>query len=126
MNFLRNNILSLLISVLIAVSSFTSSDSINRINFLHLKNIDKSVHFLMYFGLTITILFENRKRIKNKLNYMPVIFVTFLYGFIIEILQPVITNSRSKESMDMLFNFAGIIIAVIIWHLIRVLYSKNL
>jgi len=124
--FLQNNIFSLLISALIAVSSFTSSGNISRINFLHLKNVDKPVHFLMYFCLTFTILYENRKRIKSKINYLPVIFITFLYGFIIEILQPVFTDSRSKEPADMLFNFSGIITAVIIWHIIRLRHIKNL
>lgn len=125
MKFFRNNILSILFSALIAVSSFTSSKSISKINFLHLQNIDKVVHLLMYACLTFLILFENRNRIKNKIHYVLIISITFAYGLIIEILQPIITNSRSRELADMMFNLSGIIAVVIIWYVINN-YKKKL
>lgn len=125
MKFFRNNILSILFSALIAVSSFTSSKSISKINFLHLQNIDKVVHLLMYSCLTFLILFENRNRIKNKIHYVLIISITFAYGLIIEILQPIITYSRSRELADMMFNLSGIIAVVIIWYIINN-YKKKL
>jgi len=79
----------------------------------------------MYACLTFLILFENRNRIKNKIHYVLIISITFSYGLIIEILQPIITNSRSRELADMMFNLSGIIAVVIIWYVINN-YKKKL
>jgi len=79
----------------------------------------------MYACLTFLILFENRNRIKNKIHYVLIISITFAYGLIIEILQPIITNSRSREPADMMFNLSGIIAVVIIWYVINN-YKKKL
>lgn len=115
---IRNNILSITIAAIIAALSFMSPGNINRINILHLHNADKFIHALMYFTLTFTVFFENRKHLTRLINYLYLAMIPLVFGISIEILQPLVTKGRSKETADMLFNLAGILFAVVIRFLI--------
>lgn len=72
----------------------------------------------MYFTLTYTVFFENRKHLTRLINYLYLAMIPLVFGISIEILQPLLTKGRSKETADMLFNLAGILFAVVIRFLI--------
>jgi len=118
MKFLLNNILSLSIAVIIAIFSFMSPNDITRINIFHIHNIDKIVHASMYFFLTITINFENRRKITKPSHWFITGIIPLFYGITIEFLQPVITQGRTMEFADILFNISGILLGIIIWLII--------
>ncbi len=48
-----------------------------------------------------------------------------IFGLIIEILQPVVTRTRSGEIYDELFNLAGILLAIFLWYLIMSLGTNS-
>lgn len=79
--------------------------------------LDKMAHFTFYFVFTIlfflTLKFEN-KSVKKTINIYIISFViAFLLGFSIEILQKLITNTRSGDFYDVLFNTFGIVVALL-------------
>ncbi|NMC40656.1 MAG: VanZ family protein [Bacteroidales bacterium] len=127
MKFLRNNILSILMALAIITASFINPSELGKIKVLRLPGADKIIHGLMYFSFTFTMFYENRKKLFRKRNYFYLGIIPVIFGLIIEILQPVVTRTRSGEIYDELFNLAGILLAIFLWYLIMSLgtNSKN-
>jgi len=117
--FIRNNILSIIVAIGIAVVSFMSPGDINKINIFKLHNVDRLVHAVMYFVLALTLCYENRVRLLKVTNYIYLSIIPILFGLFIEILQPVVTKGRSAELIDEVFNIAGTVVAFFIWYIFR-------
>jgi|SRR5690554_5105624 len=87
---------------------------------------DKWLHSLGYFLWFLVwffYLFFNAKN-NNYFSYIvKVVVLGFLFGIIIEVLQSVLTSTRTAEVLDVAANFAGLIIAAF---LVLVFKSKLL
>ena len=65
------------------------------------------------------IIIEHRKRLRNPINLFLVALIPLSYGVLMEILQLILTSSRSGDFYDALFNAAGTLTSVLLWFLIK-------
>ena len=79
------------------------------------KYQDKIGHFILYFSLTFSLI----KSFKGELFLVNPFFlsasISFSFGTLIEILQPVLTEYREGSFYDAIFNLLGIIFTLIIF-----------
>ena len=84
------------------------------------KHQDKIAHFLLYFSLTFSLI----KSFKGELFLVNPFFlsasISFSFGTLIEILQPILTEYREGSFYDAIFNLLGIIFTLIIF-----IFEKN-
>jgi VanZ family protein len=111
---LKKNIFSFLVALIILYLSLANSRSFDKVPLFEIPYLDKMVHFAMYFGLMLVIIFENRKSITNTRQLMLISIIPLVYGSVLEILQAVLTNTRSGSILDALADGAGIFAAVLI------------
>lgn len=82
---------------------------------------DKYVHFTLHFGFTMLWGFYSVKK-QNKIvlkKIATIIAVSFCYGILIEILQETCTTTRHADVFDVLANFSGAIMALVLFALIK-------
>jgi VanZ family protein len=111
---LKKNFFSLLVAIIILYLSLASSSSFDKVPLFEIPYLDKLVHFVMYFGLMLVIIYENRKSIKSKRQLMLISAIPLIYGIVLEILQALMTNTRSGSIFDAIADGAGIFAAVLI------------
>jgi VanZ family protein len=111
---LKKNIFSFLVALIILYLSLANSRSFDKVPLFEIPYLDKLVHFAMYFVLMLVIIFENRKSIKSNRQLILISTIPFIYGVVLEILQAVLTNTRSGNIFDALADGAGIFAALII------------
>ena len=116
---LKKNILSIITALVILYLSFAPADTFSKVTVFDLPFIDKAVHFSMYFGLTIVLLYENRSTVKNTGSLFLLSIIPFVYGTSIEFLQSWLTLTRKGDFLDAVFNLAGILFAMMVWRLFR-------
>ncbi len=79
------------------------------------KHQDKIAHFLLYFSLTFSLI----KSFKGELFLVNPFFlsasISFSFGTLIEILQPILTEYREGSFYDAIFNLLGIVFTLIIF-----------
>ena len=79
------------------------------------KHQDKIAHFLLYFSLTFSLI----KSFKGELFLGNPFFlsasISFSFGTLIEILQPVLTEYREGSFFDAIFNLLGIIFTLFLF-----------
>ncbi len=102
----------------IITASFINPSELGKIKLLKVHGADKIIHALMYFSFTFTMFYENRRKLFRKRNYFYLGLIPVIFGLIIEVLQPLVTKTRSGEIYDELFNLAGIFLAMLSWYLI--------
>jgi len=112
---IKKNTLSILVALIILYLSLASADTFKKVSFISFPNIDKVVHFGMYFGLMSVIIFENRKTIKKNRQLFLTGLIPFFYGILMEISQSVFTVSRFADIYDVIFNTFGILISILLW-----------
>jgi VanZ family protein len=111
---IKKNIFSFLVALIILYLSLTSSHTFDEVPMFDVPYFDKFVHFAMYFGLMAVIIFENRRSIKGGVKLFLISLIPLSYGIILEILQSMLTNTRSGNIYDALADEAGILTAVLI------------
>ncbi len=92
------------------------------------ENEDKLIHFLMYTGLTMVLIFDfnyNKKQYNNSFIFILVciVFPCFLGGFI-EILQPTFFSPRSSSLGDFFCNACGVLMGWAAMRLLRKMIRK--
>ena len=111
----KNNIFSILVALIIMYLSLANSHTFDKVPLINIPNIDKVVHFGMYFSLMSIITFENRKTITS----ISLLFLTGLiplfYGILMEILQATLTVTSTGSFYDALANSAGILVSILLW-----------
>ena len=112
---IKKNILSILVALIILYLSLASADTFKKVSFISFPNIDKVVHFGMYFGFMSVIIFENRKTIKKNSQLFLTGLIPLFYGILMEFLQAVLTIDRFADIYDVLFNTFGILISILLW-----------
>ena len=117
---IKKNILSILTALVILYLSLANSHTFDKVSsIIDFPNIDKVVHFGMYFGFMSVIILENRKTIKGTSQLVLIGLIPLLYGVLMEIMQATLTVARSGSFYDALANSIGILISILIWLWIR-------
>lgn len=105
----------LLLCVILYLSLFRPSDDIQLPRLF--EHMDKVAHFLMYAALSAVVWFEYYRAHSN-IRYLRMLAVTFLvpalFSGAMEYLQGWITDYRSADIVDFLFNVAGALAANVI------------
>lgn len=122
---IKKNIVSIILALIIMYLSLSPSDAYENISLFHIPSVDKLAHFCMYFLFMLTIAVENRKIIKSISRLLLLSLIPISYGICMEILQSVLTESRTGSFSDVLFNSLGILVSIICWLLIRSLNMKK-
>lgn len=93
-----------------------------------IPNIDKLAHFCMYVGLCSVLWFEHlrsHRNIKCRKVLLGTIIAPVLFSGIIEIVQSFLTEHRSGDWLDFLFNILGVLVAAVIGlYVIKPIISK--
>lgn len=113
MNYLKKYPLSILIiGIILFLSFFNPPETpLNEVT-----NIDKVLHFTMYFGFCSVLWFEyfrNHKQGNTKRLILWAIIAPILFSGLIEIGQQTLTPTRAAEWWDFLFNSLGCIFAAL-------------
>ena len=111
---LKKNLFSILLALIILYLSLTNSHTFDKVSFSNIPNFDKFVHFLMYFSLMSVIIFENRKTLNSVKLLFLVSLIPLLYGIMMEILQSVLTITRTGSIYDAIFNAIGILTSILL------------
>jgi VanZ family protein len=114
---IKKNALSFIVSLVIMYLSLSGTEELGSSFFSRIPHFDKIAHLLMYFGFMSVIIFENRKTLRTFRKLLLAAIIPFLYGLLMEILQVYITQNRSGEFYDALFNLIGILLSVFIYKL---------
>ena|SRR6056297_773567 len=106
--------LFLAILVLITYGSLGSAEEAAKMNILKFPNSDKVIHGLMYFMLTVSLIYLMVKRyhsFKHWKVYGIVLATPILYGLLMEVLQYYLAQNRSPELADFIANTSGTVLA---------------
>ncbi|MGC4040506.1 MAG: VanZ family protein [Flavobacterium sp.] len=85
------------------------------------SNVDKIVHFTFYFVLLLlwgTYFSLRQKEIKIPV-IIKLVLISICYGVLIEFLQATLTKTRHADLFDVLANFAGALLALLVFTLIK-------
>jgi len=97
---------------IITVLSLINTSKIEPDKIKLIPHIDKIVHFLMYFTLAFTFMFEyyiHHHKTISKVS--KILILPLFYSGLMEILQLSITSYRGADWLDMLANGSGILMA---------------
>ncbi|OFX19933.1 MAG: hypothetical protein A2041_01840 [Bacteroidetes bacterium GWA2_31_9b] len=101
----------IIFALIIFIGSISSSSELNKIPFLSIPNIDKIIHFMLYFILTV-LLFSSMYKTNSTLvssKKIIALICVFGYGLFLELMQFVVTLDRSAEYLDFISNCLGAI-----------------
>jgi VanZ family protein len=122
----KKNLLSILVALIIMYLSLASADTFDEVPVFDIPFLDKIVHFGMYFGLMSTLIFENRKNLKNNNLLYLIGLIPLFYGILMEFLQSIITRSRDGNIYDVFANLSGIIISILLWLAVKPYFKENI
>jgi VanZ family protein len=104
-----------MLALIIMYLSLANSHTLEKVSFYKIPQFDKIVHFFMYFGLMSSIIFENRKTLKNNRTLFLISLIPLFYGILMEILQSVLTVTRCASVYDAISDEGGILVSVLLW-----------
>ncbi|PZX93541.1 hypothetical protein DOS84_08935 [Flavobacterium aquariorum] len=87
----------------------------NEIPVINIQNLDKCIHtfFHLVFTFVWFLFFQKQFQSDNRIKPLMYSFIfSFVFGIAIEILQNLITTTRSADVLDVLANVVGAILAV--------------
>jgi VanZ family protein len=113
------NKLSILVALIILYLSLANANNFDKLPLSDLPIADSIIHFAMYFGLMSAIIIENRKALTKNGSLLIISLIPLFYGFLMELLQILITTTRTGSLSDIIFNSAGILVSILIWLLIK-------
>ena len=104
--------------------SLLPADNTNKVLFIDFPHIDKVIHFIMYFLLSLAILFDiySDKKKPTKIYALSVLSLVLIFSGIIEIIQELYIDSRSGSYYDLISNFIGLIFGFIIYRKYKIIF----
>lgn len=78
--------------------------------------LDKVVHIIMFGGWTF--LYGIVRFLRDKYTLWPVFLVGAIFGVVIELLQHILPTGRNPEMMDMLADFSGTALAILVLYVL--------
>lgn len=120
MNFLKLYNKTILITLFVLFLSLYNVNTFIPHSFYLFKNEDKVIHLLMYFGITIVLLFESYLANPRSVNKMLLLNIFPLFiGGMVELMQTYLTQFRSGDWFDFFADAAGVILADIVFKYIK-------
>ncbi|MFO8145905.1 MAG: VanZ family protein [Gillisia sp.] len=110
-NTIKPFLFFLIILAAITYGSLSPGDTAQEFQIFHFENSDKLMHAIMYFLLTISLIYGMVKKtgiFKNWKVYVVVVVAPVSYGLFMEFLQYLITQDRQAEAGDFLANIIGV------------------
>lgn len=104
-------------AILIFLGSSISGNSLNEIKFINIPGLDKLIHFIWYFVLTLFTLagtFKSLGKIKFFL-YLIIVSTCVSYGALMEYLQKTVFIARSMDIFDFIANSSGALFGAILF-----------
>ena len=118
--FIRKFWISIVFCIAIIVLCFMSAQSLPRVS---ISNLDKFVHYLMFWGLSGAVFFDNTYYLRQATSVQRIFWGSFLFpvlmGGLIEILQGVLTSYRFGDWWDFFYDVVGAVIGFLICLLIN-------
>jgi VanZ family protein len=106
-------------AIFVLLLSAWSGEQINKIPLLHIHNLDKVIHFGMYFIFSFLMMhdFSNSKKKTFALKQVIIfsVAVAIFYGGIMELLQSIPRLHRTTDIFDFIANATGSLTAVILY-----------
>ena len=121
---IRNNKFSILISLVIIYLSLANAKTFEHAGLFDIPYLDKMVHFGLYFSFMAVIILEHRNYFDNTRKLILIALIPFIFGSLMEFLQSGITATRKADVLDVMFNSAGIAVAVLLWLFIKPYHQK--
>ena len=122
---LIKNKLSIITALAILYLSFASADTFDKVDIFIFPHLDKVVHFCMYFGLMLMLQIENSVYAKKIVNLIVLLLISLFYGIAVEFCQSWFTTTRHGDFFDALFDFFGILFAIVAWWLYSWFINKK-
>ena len=119
------NKFSILTGLIIMYLSMANSSTFDKVSIIDIPNIDKFVHFGMYFGLMSILILENRKALRGPYSFILIALIALSYGIVIEFMQALLTVTRTGNVYDALADFAGIVVSILLWLAIKPFVKDN-
>ena len=122
-NFLHSYWGSILIIAGILYLSFTPPSTFQGIPTFNIKHLDKIIHFLLYSGLSLVLIYDFQKNKRS--NIVSVSFVTFcilfpiVLGGLVEIMQQQFFAPRTAEWSDWFSDIGGVLAGWLVMYLLR-------
>ncbi len=107
----KQNYKSLIWAIIILVLSVARLNTSDTIKELLIPHSDKLVHIFLYTIFSFLLLLENKK---SKGIFIRLLFAVF-YGILMELFQQYFTTYRSLEIKDILANFSGVMIGLLLF-----------
>ncbi len=109
------------IAILILYASITPANNLSKVNLFNIQHIDKMIHLVLYFVLSVTLYasLQRNRYSKHSQNIVITLFITILYGILMESFQYMFTCDRSPEIFDALANTLGSILGISVFPLLR-------
>ncbi|SNR37088.1 VanZ like family protein [Lutibacter agarilyticus] len=104
--------IGLFLTVLITVGSLIPPKKVVEVK---VPSFDKVIHFGAYFLLALSWLLASAKKSKDVKYALTVAFLVVVYGIIIEGLQATLTTVRQADIYDILANFTGVLVALLVF-----------
>jgi glycopeptide antibiotics resistance protein len=104
---------ALLWSGVILFFCLENSNNIPQIDILYL---DKVIHAIFHFVFTMLWFSYLKKKLNSLNNFKPLVLAfvfSFVFGISIEVMQEILTTTRSADTYDILSNVSGSLLAVI-------------
>lgn len=118
MNFVISFWKTILCAIVVVFLSISSGDNLPEV---HIPYIDKIVHFIMYFGLTLAVTHDFIHYRKMPIQHWKIILLSIImvigWGGFMEVLQRIPGLHRSSDFFDFLTNTIGAIVAAISYKL---------
>jgi len=117
--FIKSLLPALIWSGIIFYMISVPSDNIPESRILKIENIDKLIHFSMFFVLTILLCFgflmQTAFKKVNKFYIAYAISISIIYGALTEIMQELFFDSRSADKWDFVANTFGAIAGLFVF-----------
>lgn len=123
---IRNNKFSVIVSLIILYLSLANAKTFEQAGFFEIPYLDKFVHFGLYFCFMTVIILEHRTFFDNTRKLILIALIPFVFGSIIELLQSGVTATRKADVLDIMFNSAGIVAAILLWLFIKPYHKQSL
>ena len=97
------------------VVSYFCLVSSNEIPSINILGLDKGVHVLFHFALTFLWFLFFAKQLQVEILFKPLVYsvlFSIFFGIVIEILQELVTTTRSADVLDVVANTFGAMMAV--------------
>lgn len=109
---IKRNILSIATALVIIYLSLANSKEFGHVSFFNFPEADKVIHFIMYAFFTGVVLFENRKIIYTSKQLLIIALVSLFLGGFLEILQSLLTKTRTGSIFDFLADLTGVLFSI--------------